>query len=119
MKVLQFGECIVEGGPAVWGADLQGWQLENPGAKGFQHPPSLTLLLLGTGDHHRASLQWLMLLGSHAPGVSSSFTRPLICAFSAAASSWRCCACRTAMAFRNPDRAPSISPPISRATARF
>ena len=119
VKVLKIGQGIVERGPAVGGADLQRWQVKHSGSEGLKQTFPFALLFACTGDHDRASQQRFRRIRAHGPASSSSFTNPFTCARRAVASCERPWEWSRAMASRKPERAPSMSPPINLATARF
>ena len=115
VEVLQFQEGIIQRSPVVGRADHQGGEVEHLCALGFQQSPGFPQLVGGAGHHHRAVLQRL----AQAMGSRSSLTMPWALVRKAWASTGRPWVSSRVMAVRKAAREPSMSPPSSRATARF
>ena len=115
VEVLQFREGIIQRSPVVGRANHQGGEVEHVRALGLQQSPGFPLLVGGAGHHHRAVLQRL----AQAMGSRSSLTMPWALVRKAWASTGRPWVSSRVMAVRKAAREPSMSPPSSRATARF
>ena len=114
MELFEFLQRIIQRSPFIRCPDHKGRQVDHLGAQRLQLTPALSLLLLGPGHDHGVPLE-----GTCHGVTSSSFTMSFTCWNRAFASASRPCSFSRVMATKNPLRAPSISPPMSRATAMF
>ena len=116
MEFVELRQGIVERAPLIRRADHKGWEIQHRGASLLKQPPRFAQLLLCPGDGDGAALQRGRVWHRDQP---SSFTMAPACWRSWAASLLRPCWPSSSIAWRKLLRAPSISPPSSRATARF